>query len=85
MRSQLPPQWAMSQSDLGDALQEQGARSNGAMRIELLNQAVAAYQGALEVYTIEAFPFYHKKAAQSLNQAEALLREANSELSHGVK
>ena len=43
-----------------------------------LSQALAAYRGALEVYTRETFPFYHERVEQALDKTEALLRQARS-------
>jgi tetratricopeptide (TPR) repeat protein len=53
LREQLPQQWAQTQNNLGQALKEQGTRSEAA---ELLAQAVAAYRSALEVYTRDQLP-----------------------------
>jgi tetratricopeptide (TPR) repeat protein len=55
-RQQLPQQWAQTQNNLGQALYNQGIRSEGAIAMELLGQAVAAYRSALEVYTREQLP-----------------------------
>ena len=49
-REQLPQDWALTQCNLGNALQDHGLRT-GAKGAELLAQAVAAYRSALEVYT----------------------------------
>ena len=41
----------MTQNNLGNALQELGTRSGGEEGRKLLEEAVAAYRSALEVYT----------------------------------
>ena len=55
-REQLPQDWAMTQNNLGVALWDQAARTEGAKGAELLAQAVTAYRSALEVYTREQLP-----------------------------
>jgi hypothetical protein len=39
---------------------QQAERTEGPKVIELLGQAVPAYQSALKVFTREAFPVYHE-------------------------
>jgi hypothetical protein len=46
----------MTQTNLGIALSEQGGRTSGQVSEDLLNQAVAAFRRALEVYTRATFP-----------------------------
>ena len=53
---QLPQQWAATQNNLGNALQNQGERAEGAEASRLMGEAVAAYQEALRVRTREQFP-----------------------------
>ena len=55
-RASLPQDWAMTQNNLGNALQEQGTRSPGEAGRALLAQAVEAYRAALEVYTRASLP-----------------------------
>jgi tetratricopeptide (TPR) repeat protein len=55
-KEQLPQQWAMTQNNLGSALQEQGIRTGGQKGADLLSQAVQAYQKALEIRTFEYLP-----------------------------
>ena len=68
-REQLPQDWAMTQNNLGIALQEQGIRTGGAQGTELLAQAVDAYRSALEVYTREVFPSYYELVRKNLDKA----------------
>jgi hypothetical protein len=75
-REQLPQDWATTQSNLGLALWDQAARTQGTKSTELLAQAVAAFQSALEVYSAEAFPFYHEKTEKQLKECESLLTRA---------
>jgi hypothetical protein len=49
----VPLQWAMTQNNLGAALQTLGARENGTARLE---EAVAAYRDALKERTRERVP-----------------------------
>jgi tetratricopeptide (TPR) repeat protein len=55
-REELPQNWAGTQNNLGNLLQEQGIRTGGAEGTKLLGEAVAAYRKALEVYTREELP-----------------------------
>ena len=51
-RAHLPRDWAMTQNNLGAVLREQGSRTGGETPgVQLLADAVTAYQLALEVYT----------------------------------
>jgi len=50
-RDDHPVDWAMTQNNLGIALQDQGIRTDGAKGADLLADAVTAYRAALEVYT----------------------------------
>jgi len=52
----LPQDWAITQDNLGSALRDQAARTEGAKGEELLAQAVTAYRSALEVRTREQLP-----------------------------
>jgi hypothetical protein len=77
-REQLPKEWALNQESLGVALTEQAIRSEGAKAVELLGQAVAAFRSCLEIYTAEAFPFYHERAQEQLKECERLLTRAKA-------
>jgi hypothetical protein len=83
-REQLPQDWATAQSSLGDALAEQAIRGEGAKAVELLGQAVAAFHSCLEIYTAEAFPFYHERTQAQLNECERLLTQAKPHSLHEV-
>jgi len=54
--AQLPQDWAMTQNNLGAALQEQGIRTGGEEGARLLGEAVTAYRSALEVFTRAQLP-----------------------------
>jgi tetratricopeptide (TPR) repeat protein len=75
-RAAMPAQWAMTQNELGNALQTLGEREGSAAR---LAEAVAAFRAALEVYTRNAMPA--KWATTQNNLCLALLtlgeREGN--------
>jgi hypothetical protein len=62
--------WAMTQNNLGSALQALGGREEGTGRLE---EAVRAYRAALEVRTPEQAPFYHSRTAANLSRALALI------------
>jgi hypothetical protein len=68
-----------TQNNLGGALKEQGIRTAGAKGTELLIQAVAAYRSCLEIYTAEAFPFFHERMQEQLKECERLLTEAQAQ------
>ena len=56
-KADLPQGWARTQNNLGLALHDLGTRSGGGGKgRKLLEQAVAAYQSALEVYTKADLP-----------------------------
>src|SRR6202008_1244004 len=52
----LPQDWAQTQNNLGNTLQEQGIRTGGERGAQLLAESVAAYRQALEVRTHETLP-----------------------------
>ena len=52
-RDRVPLDWAMTQNNLGSALQTLGARESGTARLE---EAVAAYRAALEERTRDRVP-----------------------------
>ena len=52
-RDRVPLDWAMTQNNLGAALQSLGERESGTARLE---QAVAAYHEALKEWTRERVP-----------------------------
>jgi hypothetical protein len=60
-------EWAVLQGWLGNAYAQ---RIRGE-RADNLEQAIAAFQAALEVWTAEAFPRYHEIAARNLERALA--------------
>src|SRR5262245_4272304 len=55
-REQLPLDWAVTQTNLGNALMSQGERAEGAEGVRLLGEAVAACREALKVHTREHLP-----------------------------
>ena len=56
IRELSPKDWALTQNNLGVALQDQGERTGGNEARDLLAQAVTAYRAALEVYTRQQSP-----------------------------
>jgi Tetratricopeptide repeat len=52
-RSEMPTDWAMTQNNLGNALSSLGERESDTVRLE---EAIAAFQAALEVRTRSEMP-----------------------------
>ncbi len=67
-RDRVPLQWAMTQNNLGTALQTLGARESGTARLE---EAVMAYRAALEEWTRDRVPL--DWAMSTGNQGVALM------------
>jgi tetratricopeptide (TPR) repeat protein len=63
--------WAMTQNNLGGALQTLGDRESGTARFE---EAVAAFRAALAVFEESDASHYVGIAKRNLARAEALLR-----------
>ena len=55
-RDDLPQDWAMTQNNLGAALQALGERQGGPEGLRRLNEAVEAYRQALTVFTRDDLP-----------------------------
>jgi hypothetical protein len=79
-REQLPQHWATTQNNLGIALRDEAARTEGIKGAELLAQAVTAFRSALEVYSAEAFPLQHQHTEEQLKECESLLTQAKLKL-----
>ncbi|MCL2384720.1 MAG: CNP1-like family protein, partial [Alphaproteobacteria bacterium] len=67
-----PLDWAMTQNNLGNALERLGERESGT---ETLKKAVEAYGEALKEWTPEAAPYWHNIAQQNLDRVNALLAQ----------
>jgi hypothetical protein len=65
-REQFPQNWATTQNNLGNALNNQAEWSERAEAVRLLSEAVAAYRSALEIWTANDFPRYHELATKNL-------------------
>ncbi len=65
-------EWAMTQNNLGNALRTLGEREDGTHRLE---QAVAAYRAALEVWTRERVPLQWAMTQNNLGNALRTLGE----------
>ncbi len=73
-RERVPFDWAMTQINLGVALETLGRRESGQVElIRRLEEAVAAYHEALKVWTIVATPRQYDGAQGNLARAQALL------------
>jgi hypothetical protein len=72
-REALPQDWAMTQMNLGNALAEQGTRTEGEAGRKLLAEAVAAYRASLEVFTEKDFPWHHRTCNYNLERARRAL------------
>ncbi len=69
-RDQAPLDWAMTQNNLGNALQRLGGREEGTGR---LGEAVAAYRAALEVHTSDQAPLDWAATQNNLGSALEIL------------
>jgi len=65
-RERVPLDWAMTQNNLGIALQTLGARESGTARLE---QAITAYRAALEERTRERVPLDWATTQNNLGEA----------------
>ena len=72
----VPLQWAMTQNNLGSALQTLGEREVGTARLE---EAVTAYRAALEECTRERVPLDWARTQNNLGNALRTLGERGSE------
>ena len=68
----MPLDWAMTQNNLGTALETLGERESGTARLE---EAVVAYRQALKEVTSEHVPYYWEGTQRNLDRALALLDE----------
>ena len=75
-RQDVPLDWAMTQNDLGNALQALGERESGTVRLEA---AVAAYEAALEEWTRERVPLDWAMTQNNLGNALGILGERESD------
>jgi tetratricopeptide (TPR) repeat protein len=71
-RERVPLDWAMTQNNLGNALQRLGEREAGTARLE---EAVAAYREALKEYTRERVPLDWAMTQNNLGNALQRLGE----------
>jgi tetratricopeptide (TPR) repeat protein len=71
----VPLDWAMTQNNLGTALQTLGERESGTARLE---EAVAAYRAALEEYTRDRVPLHWAATQNNLGNALSSLGERES-------
>jgi hypothetical protein len=77
-RAELPQDWAMTQNNLGAALQEQGIRTAGEAGAPLLAEAVRAFEGALEVYREAGAGYYVQVVQRNLADAREALRRLST-------
>jgi hypothetical protein len=71
-RERAPLAWAMTQNNLGAALQTLAARESGTSRLE---EAVAAYRAALKEFTPEAASYWFEVAQRNLARCLASLEQ----------
>ena len=71
-RDRVPLQWAMTQNNLGAALETLGARESGTAQLEA---AVAAYRAALEVFIDARADYYANICRNNRDRALAILAE----------
>ena len=77
-RETSPKLWARVRKGLGDTLRDLAIRRRDTTRVGLLEEAIAAYKSALEVYTPEAVPTKSVETRQNLERAETELQEAKA-------
>jgi hypothetical protein len=79
-RERGPLQWAMTQNNLGAALQTLGERESGTARLEQrLEEAVAVYRAALEERTRERVPLQWAASFGNLGIALMLIADRNND------
>jgi hypothetical protein len=74
-RAERPLDWAMTQNNLGNALQTLGQRESGTARLE---EAVAAYRAALEEWSRERVPLDWAMTQNNLGSALSTLGQRES-------
>lgn len=74
-RETMPADWAMTQNNLGNALQSLGERAGGADGAERLAAAVTAFEGAMEVFDEIGVDRYEEIARSNLEDAKRQLAE----------
>jgi Tetratricopeptide repeat. len=73
-REAFPQDWAATQYNLGLALRDQTTeKEDGPEKIRLLNEAVAAFDNALEIYAKQDFPVQNKNIQEELKSARKRL------------
>jgi tetratricopeptide (TPR) repeat protein len=71
-RERVPLDWAMTQNNLGTALWTLGQRESGTARLE---EAVAAYNGALEIFSASHSDYYETICYSNRERALALIQD----------
>jgi hypothetical protein len=71
-RDRVPLNWAITQNDLGNALETLGERESGTARLE---EAVAAYRAALEERTRDRVPVDWAETQMNLGNVMAVFAE----------
>ena len=71
-RERVPLDWAMTQMNLGNALVTLGERESGTARLE---EAVAAYNGALEIFVAAKADYYEDVCRSNIARAHSALDE----------
>jgi len=77
-RQTAPQDWAMTQNNLGNMLRILGERARGEQAAQYLEQSVAAYRAALEVYTCEQLPQAWATTQNNLGNVLCVLGERAS-------
>jgi tetratricopeptide (TPR) repeat protein len=78
-REKYPDDWAMTQNNLGNALRALGERESGTARLE---EAVAAYRAALDVFQAAKADYYIDTVSGNLARAENLLQQRKNAERH---
>jgi hypothetical protein len=71
-RERVPLDWAMTQNNLGTALSALGGRESGTAHLE---EAVVAYEAALEIFEQAEASYYVEVTKSNLAHAQDLLEQ----------
>ena len=71
----MPLDWTIARNNLGRALDSLGERENGTARLE---EAIVAYDGALEIFIAAGADRYATICRRNLNKALAVLDQRKS-------
>jgi hypothetical protein len=71
-RERVPPEWAGTQNNLGNALETLGEREGGTATLQ---QAATTYGEALKEFTPEAAPYWRDMTQRNLDRVMRLIAQ----------